>query len=132
MVGPIAPPDAARLPSSVFELQLEAQLGTAQGTQAQAALQARDESSEYEGQRLEVFDRRLEIEPFFEAAMRRLWKRALALFAAGPGEQSLERTPFGPGDALFVPAAAVRRFEDFTDDFETWVVMYGPPGGEGP
>jgi mannose-6-phosphate isomerase-like protein (cupin superfamily) len=40
------------------------------------------------------------------------------------------RHPFGPGDVLFVPAGAVHRFEDFTPDFRTWVVFYGPPGGE--
>jgi mannose-6-phosphate isomerase-like protein (cupin superfamily) len=34
--------------------------------------------------------------------------------------------PFGPGDFLFVPAHVVHRFEDFTDDFGTWVVFFGP------
>ena len=34
------------------------------------------------------------------------------------------------GDVLFVPAGAVHRFEDFSDDFVTWVVFYGPHGGE--
>ncbi len=38
--------------------------------------------------------------------------------------------PFGPGDVLFVPAGVVHRFFDFTDDFATWVVFYGPVGGE--
>ena len=42
-----------------------------------------------------------------------------------------DRVPFGPGDALFAAAGAVHRFEDFSDDFETWVVFYGPQGGEG-
>jgi mannose-6-phosphate isomerase-like protein (cupin superfamily) len=41
-----------------------------------------------------------------------------------------ERLPFAAGDALFVPAYVVHRFEDFTDDFETWVIFYGPTGGE--
>lgn len=41
-----------------------------------------------------------------------------------------ERQPFEAGDALFVPAFVVHRFEDFTDDFETWVMFYGPTGGE--
>jgi len=40
------------------------------------------------------------------------------------------RTPFQPGDVLFAAAHAVHRFEDFSDDFETWVVFYGPNGGE--
>ena len=40
------------------------------------------------------------------------------------------RTNFGPNDVLFVPAGAEHRFVDFTDDFETWVIFYGPKGGE--
>ncbi|MEO0996557.1 MAG: cupin domain-containing protein [Pseudomonadota bacterium] len=51
-------------------------------------------------------------------------------FAIGTDEDSLERTPFSAGDVIFTPAGAVHRFEDFSDDFSTWVVMYGPPGGE--
>ena len=34
--------------------------------------------------------------------------------------------PFGPGDFLFVPAHVPHRFEDFTGDFGTWVVFFGP------
>ena len=41
-----------------------------------------------------------------------------------------QRTPFKAGDVLFAAAGAVHRFEEFTDDFETWVVFYGPEGGE--
>lgn len=41
-----------------------------------------------------------------------------------------ERRPFRAGDALFVPAGVEHRFEDFTDDFATWVIFYGPVGGE--
>jgi len=40
------------------------------------------------------------------------------------------RNPFEAGEALFVPAGVVHRFEDFSDDFAAWVVFYGPPGGE--
>ena len=43
-----------------------------------------------------------------------------------------ERTPFGPGDLIFVPAGAEHRFEDFSDDLEVWVAFYGPEGGERP
>lgn len=39
-------------------------------------------------------------------------------------------TLFKPGDALFVPAGAVHRFADFSDDFAVWVMFYGPEGGE--
>lgn len=41
-----------------------------------------------------------------------------------------ERQPVEAGDALFVPAFAVHRFEDFTDDFAAWVMFYGPAGSE--
>ena len=41
-----------------------------------------------------------------------------------------QRVPFGPGDVLFVGAHVEHRFEGFSDDFATWVVFYGPPGGE--
>ena len=41
-----------------------------------------------------------------------------------------DRQPFEQGEALFVPAGAVHRFEDFSDDFATYVVFYGPQGGE--
>ena len=40
------------------------------------------------------------------------------------------RQAFARGDALFVPAGDVHRFEDFSDDFAAWVVFYGPGGGE--
>ncbi len=51
-------------------------------------------------------------------------------FALGRDEGALERKPFGPGDAIFAPAGWVHRFEDFSDDFGTWVVFWGPKGGE--
>lgn len=41
-----------------------------------------------------------------------------------------ERVAFGPHDMLFAPAGVVHRFEEFSDDFATWVVFYGPRGGE--
>lgn len=41
-----------------------------------------------------------------------------------------ERKPFEPGEALFVPAGMVHRFEDFSVDFAAWVIFYGPDGGE--
>lgn len=38
---------------------------------------------------------------------------------------------FTRGDLLFVPAGREHRFEAFTEDFVTWVIFYGPEGGEG-
>lgn len=40
------------------------------------------------------------------------------------------RRPFEPGEVLFVPAGIEHRFVDFTPDFSTWVMFYGPEGGE--
>lgn len=41
-----------------------------------------------------------------------------------------ERVPFAAGDFLFAAAGVEHRFEDFSDDFATWVIFYGPEGGE--
>ena len=41
-----------------------------------------------------------------------------------------ETMSFKPGDLLFVPANTEHRFEQFSDDFTTWVLFYGPVGGE--
>jgi len=37
---------------------------------------------------------------------------------------------FVTGDVLFVPAKAEHRFTTFSADFATWVIFYGPAGGE--
>jgi mannose-6-phosphate isomerase-like protein (cupin superfamily) len=37
---------------------------------------------------------------------------------------------FEAGDCLFVAAGVEHRFEAFTPDFSTWVVFWGPKGGE--
>lgn len=34
------------------------------------------------------------------------------------------------GDVFFVSAGTEHRFEDFSADFATWVVFWGPAGGE--
>jgi oxalate decarboxylase/phosphoglucose isomerase-like protein (cupin superfamily) len=39
-------------------------------------------------------------------------------------------SPFQPGDFLFVAAGIEHRFENFSPDFSTWVIFYGPLGGE--
>jgi mannose-6-phosphate isomerase-like protein (cupin superfamily) len=56
----------------------------------------------------------------------------LYIVATGRGWFFVEgqRVEFGPGDALFAAAGEVHRFEDFTEDLLTWVVFYGPEGGE--
>ena len=41
-----------------------------------------------------------------------------------------EKTAFGAGDVLFVAAGVEHRFIDFSDDFATWVIFWGPSGGE--
>ena len=40
--------------------------------------------------------------------------------------------PFSAGDLLFVRASVPHRFENFTDDLGTWVIFFGPEGGESP
>jgi len=52
---------------------------------------------------------------------------------SGSGDFVLDgsRQKFGPGDAFFVPAGREHRFENFSSDFSTWVVFWGPSGGEG-
>jgi mannose-6-phosphate isomerase-like protein (cupin superfamily) len=51
---------------------------------------------------------------------------------SGTGEflNGEDRVHFGPGDFLFVPAGIEHRFVNFTEDFSTWVIFYGPKGGE--
>jgi mannose-6-phosphate isomerase-like protein (cupin superfamily) len=41
-----------------------------------------------------------------------------------------ERHSFEAGTVFFVPAYVEHRFENFSDDFSTWVVFWGPKGGE--
>ena len=40
------------------------------------------------------------------------------------------RISLDAGDAVFVPAGMVHCFEDFSADFATWVIFWGPSGGE--
>jgi mannose-6-phosphate isomerase-like protein (cupin superfamily) len=58
----------------------------------------------------------------------------LYIVHSGRGVMILDgrRIPFEAGDCLFVPAGKPHRFEDFTADFGTWVVFWGPKGGEAP
>jgi len=51
---------------------------------------------------------------------------------SGTGEfvRDGRRQPFEPGEVLFVPAGVEHRFENFGADFATWVIFYGPAGGE--
>ncbi len=55
------------------------------------------------------------------------------IVASGSGEfvNGGERKPFAPGDIIFVKAGIEHRFENFSQDFQTWVVFWGPEGGEG-
>ena len=41
-----------------------------------------------------------------------------------------QRFDAATGDAFFVAAGVVHMFENFSEDFVTWVVFYGPQGGE--
>lgn len=50
----------------------------------------------------------------------------------GDGEIIIDGQRFeaGAGDAFFVAAGVAHHFENFSKDFVTWVVFYGPQGGE--
>ena len=52
--------------------------------------------------------------------------------ASGRGHfiNGADRQPVETGEVLFVPAGVEHRFEEFSDDFSTWVFFYGPEGGE--
>lgn len=56
----------------------------------------------------------------------------LYIIQSGSGEfvKGSERRAIKPNDVLFVEAGITHRFENFTDDFSTWVVFWGPQGGE--
>ncbi|KAG1654415.1 hypothetical protein GQR58_025050 [Nymphon striatum] len=59
-------------------------------------------------------------------------KDEVYIIISGSGEflNDGKRTTFKVGDFLFVPAGIEHRFENFTEDFSTWVLFYGPEGGE--
>lgn len=56
----------------------------------------------------------------------------LYFIAAGHSEflRDGQRLSCQAGDVLFVPARMPHRFENFSSDFITWVVFWGPAGGE--
>lgn len=41
-----------------------------------------------------------------------------------------ERVACKKADILFVPAGIEHKFENFSEDFATWVIFYGPDSGE--
>jgi Cupin domain len=55
------------------------------------------------------------------------------IVASGSGmfRRGAQRVPFQSGDFLFAAAGVPHRFEEFTDDFQTWVIFFGPQGGVG-
>jgi mannose-6-phosphate isomerase-like protein (cupin superfamily) len=54
----------------------------------------------------------------------------VVISGSGTFVNGTSRLPFEVGEVLFVPAGVEHRFEDFTEDFATWVFFYGPEGGE--
>jgi mannose-6-phosphate isomerase-like protein (cupin superfamily) len=55
------------------------------------------------------------------------------IVASGSGmfRRGEERVPCHPGDFLFAAAGVPHRFEEFTDDFQTWVIFFGPSRAHG-
>lgn len=56
----------------------------------------------------------------------------LYVVVSGSGDfvKNGERVRFAAHDVLFVEAGSTHRFENFTDDFSTWVIFWGAEGGE--
>lgn len=56
----------------------------------------------------------------------------LYIIASGEGwfVKGDRRVRFATNDVFFVEAEADHRFEDFSSDFATWVIFWGPDGGE--
>lgn len=54
----------------------------------------------------------------------------VVISGTGTFNKAGDRRPFKPHDVIFVEAGVEHRFEGFTDDFQTWVVFWGPKGGE--
>lgn len=56
----------------------------------------------------------------------------LYVIASGHGDFNLagDIYSFETGDVLFVPAGMKHCFENYSADFATWVIFYGPIGGE--
>lgn len=54
------------------------------------------------------------------------------IIASGKGifRYNEEEKEVRSGDFLFVKAGDVHKFLNFDDDFATWVLFYGPEGGE--
>ncbi len=54
------------------------------------------------------------------------------IIASGKSQFKLEEKKLtcSKGDVLFVPAGMEHCFENFSEDFATWVIFYGPQGGE--
>ena len=50
----------------------------------------------------------------------------VVISGTGSFERERETVAFGPGDVLFAAAHEAHRFRDFSADFQTWVVFYGP------
>jgi mannose-6-phosphate isomerase-like protein (cupin superfamily) len=54
----------------------------------------------------------------------------IVVSGSGQFECGARRVACGPHDVLFVPAGVPHRFVDTPPHFRTWVVLYGPEGGE--
>jgi len=51
-------------------------------------------------------------------------------FVCQDSQKQDQRVHCDRGDVLFAAAGVPHRFENFSDDFFTWVFFYGPEGGE--
>jgi mannose-6-phosphate isomerase-like protein (cupin superfamily) len=54
----------------------------------------------------------------------------IVLQGTGIFSRAGEEKPVKAGDIIFVEAGVEHRFEQFSGDFQTWVIFWGPKGGE--
>jgi mannose-6-phosphate isomerase-like protein (cupin superfamily) len=54
----------------------------------------------------------------------------IVISGTGTFAKGQEQASFKPGDAIFVEAGAAHAFTNFSSDFATWVIFWGPKGGE--
>lgn len=54
----------------------------------------------------------------------------IVLRGSGSFSKGGETRAVAAGDVIFVEAGAEHRFESFSEDFATWVLFWGPEGGE--
>ena len=106
LVGKLPRPATAEWPDGVFDIE-----AMAHGTMSLQVFAPRDEDRQRPHAQDELY-----------------------IVASGTSDfiRDGERESVAAGDALFVRAGIEHRFVGMSDDFVTWVIFWGPEGGEAP